>query len=157
MYIFWQDFGHVKIGLSTHNWMYVRKKNFHVSCTWYKSLAPDWLHSWVQGLETHRNCKLSHLYITLDQYWSWLYNLIYALSQLKNAWSLMHRYLSAAHTGIFSPKFLSLHYFTTLEGIFGVQRGIQAQGNVIDLFGLLLFKVYSNFAGKQQTKPTKWT
>ena len=58
-------------------------------------IAPDWLHSWVQGLETHRNCKLSHLYITLDQYWSWLYNLIYALSQLKNAWSLMHRYLSA--------------------------------------------------------------
>ena len=32
----WQDFGHSKIEL---NWMYVRKKNFHVSCTWYKSLV----------------------------------------------------------------------------------------------------------------------
>ena len=29
----------LKIGVGTHNWMYVRKKNFHVSCTWYKSLS----------------------------------------------------------------------------------------------------------------------
>ena len=29
----------LKIGVGTHNWMYVRKKNFHVSCTWYKSLV----------------------------------------------------------------------------------------------------------------------
>ena len=28
----------LKIGVGTHNWMYVRKMNFHVSCTWYKSL-----------------------------------------------------------------------------------------------------------------------
>ena len=28
----------LKIGVGTHNWMYVRKKDFHVSCTWYKSL-----------------------------------------------------------------------------------------------------------------------
>ena len=39
MYIFklcpaiWHNFVHLKIGLSTHNWMYVRKKNFHVFCT----------------------------------------------------------------------------------------------------------------------------
>ena len=30
----------LKIGVGTHNWMYVRKKDFHVSCTWYKSLMP---------------------------------------------------------------------------------------------------------------------
>ena len=29
----------LKIGVGTHNWMYVRKKSFHVSCTWYKSLV----------------------------------------------------------------------------------------------------------------------
>ena len=29
----------LKIGVGTHNWMYVRKKNFHVSYTWYKSLV----------------------------------------------------------------------------------------------------------------------
>ena len=29
----------LKIGVGTHNWIYVRKKNFHVSCTWYKSLV----------------------------------------------------------------------------------------------------------------------
>ena len=28
----------LKIGVGTHNWMCVRKKDFHVSCTWYKSL-----------------------------------------------------------------------------------------------------------------------
>ena len=35
----WQDFGHLKIGSSTHNWMYLRKKNFYDSCTWYKPLG----------------------------------------------------------------------------------------------------------------------
>ena len=30
----------LKIGVGTHNWMYVRKKDFHVSYTWYKSLIP---------------------------------------------------------------------------------------------------------------------
>ena len=28
----------LKIGVGTHNWIYVRKKDFHVSYTWYKSL-----------------------------------------------------------------------------------------------------------------------
>ena len=35
-----RTFDILKIGVSTHSWMYVRKKNFHVSCTWYKSLVP---------------------------------------------------------------------------------------------------------------------
>jgi hypothetical protein len=39
----------------------------------------------------------------------------------------------------FLPKFLSLHYYTTLEGVLGVQRRGQAQGTIICLFGLLFF------------------
>ena len=37
------------------------------------------------------------------------------------------------------PKFLSLHYYTILEGVFGVQRSGQAQGTIIYLFGPLFF------------------
>ena len=45
----------LKIGVGKHNWMYVRKKDFHVSCTWYKSLNrsfvmcilnPNWHEGW---------------------------------------------------------------------------------------------------------------
>ena len=39
----------------------------------------------------------------------------------------------------FLPKFLSLHYYTTLEGVLGVQRCRQAQGTIIYLFGPLFF------------------
>ena len=39
----------------------------------------------------------------------------------------------------FLPKFLSLHYYTTLEGVLGVQRSRQAQGTIICLFGPLFF------------------
>ena len=28
----------LKVGVGTHIWMYVRKKDFHISYTWYKSL-----------------------------------------------------------------------------------------------------------------------
>ena len=42
------------------------------------------------------------------------------------------------HCG-FLPKFLSLHYHTTLEGVLGVQRSGQAQGTIICLFGPLFF------------------
>jgi hypothetical protein len=37
------------------------------------------------------------------------------------------------------PKFLSLHYYATLEGVLGVQRSGQAQGTMICWFGLLFF------------------
>jgi hypothetical protein len=37
------------------------------------------------------------------------------------------------------PKFLSLHYYTTLEGVWGVQRSRQAQETIICLFGPLFF------------------
>ena len=33
----------LKLGVGTHNWMYVRKKSFNVSCTWYKSLYVTFL------------------------------------------------------------------------------------------------------------------
>ena len=33
-----RTFDILKLGVGTHNWMYVRKKSFNVSCTWYKSL-----------------------------------------------------------------------------------------------------------------------
>ena len=33
-----RTFNILKLGVGTHNWMYVRKKCFNVSCTWYKSL-----------------------------------------------------------------------------------------------------------------------
>ena len=39
----------------------------------------------------------------------------------------------------FLLKFLSLHYYTTLEGVLGVRRSGQAQGTIICLFGLLFF------------------
>jgi hypothetical protein len=39
----------------------------------------------------------------------------------------------------FLPKILSLHYYTTLEGVLGVQRSRKAQGTIICLFGLLFF------------------
>jgi hypothetical protein len=39
----------------------------------------------------------------------------------------------------FLPKFLSLHYYTNLEGVLGVQRSRQAQGTIICLFGPLFF------------------
>ena len=36
----WQDFAHLKTGLSTHNWMYICEKvELSFSCTWYKSLV----------------------------------------------------------------------------------------------------------------------
>ena len=36
-------------------------------------------------------------------------------------------------------KFLSLHYYTPLEGVLGVQRSGQAQGTIMYLFGLRVF------------------
>ena len=39
----------------------------------------------------------------------------------------------------FLPKFLSLHYYTTLEGVLAVQRSGQAQGTIICVLGLLFF------------------
>ena len=84
----------------------------------------------------------------------------------------------------FLPKFLSLHYYTTLEGVLGVQRSGQAQGTIICLLGPLffsqngmtfkkptkiikiqwkitvfwdIFRVCSILAGKQQPKPIWWT
>ena len=74
----------------------------------------------------------------------------------------------------FLPKFLSLHYYTTVEGVLGVQRRGQAQGTIICLFGPLffsqngmrlkdlkvavfwdIFKVCSILAEKQQPKPIR--
>ena len=51
----------------------------------------------------------------------------------------------------FLPKFLSLHYYSTLEGVLGVQRRGQAQGTIICLFGLLFFSQN----GMTLKKPTK--
>ena len=51
----------------------------------------------------------------------------------------------------FLPKFLSLHYYTTLEGVLGVQRSGQAQGTIICLFGPLFFSQN----GMTFKKPTK--
>ena len=39
----------------------------------------------------------------------------------------------------FLPKFLSLHYYTTLEGVLGVHRSGQAEGTIIYLFSPLFF------------------
>ena len=84
----------------------------------------------------------------------------------------------------FLPKFLSLRYYTTLEGVFGVQRSGQGQGTIICFFSVLFFsqngmtlrkptkiikiqwrvivfwniiRVCSILAGKQQSKPIRWT
>ena len=84
----------------------------------------------------------------------------------------------------FLPKFFSLHYYTTLEGVLGVQRSGQAQGTINCLFRPLFFsqnemtfkkatkiikihwkvtvfwdilKVCSILAGKQRPKPIRWT
>ena len=41
----------------------------------------------------------------------------------------------------FLPKFLSLHYYTTLECVLGVQRMGQGQGTIICLLGPLFFSL----------------
>ena len=47
-------------------------------------------------------------------------------------------YIAITHWD-FLPKFLSLHYYTTPEGVLGVQRSGQSQGTIIYLFGPLFF------------------
>jgi hypothetical protein len=54
----------------------------------------------------------------------------------------------------FLPKFLSLHYYTTLEGVLGVQRSGQAQEAIICLFGLLFFS-QNGMTFKKATKIIK--
>jgi hypothetical protein len=49
------------------------------------------------------------------------------------------------------PKFLSIHYYTILEGVLGVERSRQAQETIICLFGLLFFSQN----GMTFKKPTK--
>jgi hypothetical protein len=52
---------------------------------------------------------------------------------------------SASHWDFLS-KFLSLHYYTTLEGVLGVQRSGQAQGTMIcSMEKLLFFGIFSKF------------
>ena len=62
-------------------------------------------------------------------------------------------HVSAAHWD-FLPKFLSLHYYTTLEGVLGVQRRGQAQGTIICLFGPLFFS-QNGMTFKKATKIIK--
>jgi hypothetical protein len=54
----------------------------------------------------------------------------------------------------FLPKFLSLHYYTTLEGVLGVQRSRKAQGTIICLFGPLFFS-QNGMTFKKATKIEK--
>ena len=51
----------------------------------------------------------------------------------------------------FLTKFLSLHYYTTLEGVLCVQRSRQAQGTTICLLGLLFFS-QNGMTFKKSTK-----
>ena len=61
-------------------------------------------------------------------------------------------FVKASHTHWdFLPKFLSLHYYTTLKGVLGVQRSKQAQGTIVCLFGLLFFS-QNGMAVKKRTK-----
>ena len=84
----------------------------------------------------------------------------------------------------FWTNFLLLQYYTTLEGVLGVQKRGQGQGTIICLLGLLffsqngmtskkptkiikiqwkatvfwnIFRVGSILAGKQRPKPITWT
>ena len=56
---------------------------------------------------------------------------------------ILKEYLSGFGIGItlwdFLPKFLSLHYYTTLEGVLGIQRSGQVQETIICLFVPLFF------------------
>jgi hypothetical protein len=52
------------------------------------------------------------------------------------------------------PKFLSLNYHTTLEGVLVVQRRGQAQGTLMFLFGVLFFS-QNGMAFKKPTKIIK--
>ena len=65
----------------------------------------------------------------------------------------MYREKDLAHWD-FLPKFLSLHYYTTLEGVLGVQRSGKAQGTIICLFGLLFFS-QNGMTFKKATKIIK--
>jgi hypothetical protein len=54
----------------------------------------------------------------------------------------------------FLPKFLSLHYYTTLEGVLGVQRSGQAHETIVCLFGPLFFS-QNGMTFKKATKIIK--
>ena len=54
----------------------------------------------------------------------------------------------------FLPKFISLHYYTPLESVLGVQRSGQAHGTIICLFGLLFFN-QNGMTFKKATKIIK--
>ena len=54
----------------------------------------------------------------------------------------------------FLPKFLSLHYYTTVEGVLGVQIRRQPQGTIICLFGQLFFN-QNGMTFKKATKIIK--
>jgi hypothetical protein len=56
----------------------------------------------------------------------------------------------------FLPKFVSLHYYTTLEGVLDVQRSGQAQETMICFFGLLFFS-QMEWHSKNQQKLSKST
>ena len=101
---------------------------------------------------------------------------------------LSYAYVSNVQIGThwdFLPKILSLHYNTTLEDVFGVQRSGKAQETIICLLCLLffsqnemkfkkptktikihwivflffwnIFRVCSILAGKQRSKSNRWT
>ena len=81
-----RTFDILKIGVGTHNWMYVRKKDFHVSCTWYKSL--DWcdvdvLHPRIRGWRTSSVMYLDEIhFIILMSYFQYFAQLCLTLPTL---------------------------------------------------------------------------
>ena len=73
--------------------------------------------------------------------------------------TIFHAYTANVYRGLqahwdFLPKFLSLHYYTTLEGVLGVQRSGQTQGTMICLFGPLFFS-QNGMTFKKATKIIK--
>jgi hypothetical protein len=63
----------------------------------------------------------------------------YGTGSLTMIWSLAYVKATTHTNWDFLPKVLSLIYYTTLEGVLGVQRSREAQGTIICLFGLLFF------------------
>ena len=68
-------------------------------------------------------------------------------------WRKIPNLLHAKTHWDFLPNFLSLHYYTTVEGVLGVRRG-QAQGTIICLFGPLFFS-QNGMTFKKATKIIK--
>ena len=136
-----------------------------------------------------KNCHVHYTHSKKERtisnsFWIKNFNAVYEQERaIFQQWLIIWQNITSAHWD-FMPKFLSLHYYTTMEGVLGVQRSGQAPESIICLFGPLFFsqngmtlkkptkiikvqwkvtvfwdiiRVCSILAEKQRPKPIRWT